>query len=258
MRPLIGICANYSYDERIGTEGAMGARGQEWQVLADDYIKAVERAGGTPVILPITERPETLERILDLLDGVILSGGTDLDPRFYGEAPHFGLGMVDARRDAHEIVLAKKVLYGTELPILAICRGCQLLAVVSGGSLYQDLRTERPNSFNHSLPNGQKDHLSHSVTVSAQSKLHHLFADGEVMVNSFHHQAIKQAGDGFQITMQAPDGVIEGIEQSGERFVVGVQWHPEMIIDQGEVYQQLFRLFVEQASLRKNQVQLKI
>lgn len=245
MRPIIGICANYSTDDRVGVNSGLGLPGQEWQVLADDYIKAVERAGGIPLILPVTERPETLLSVLSKLDGILFSGGTDIDPRYYGEWPGPALGVIDPRRDRHEIELAKTVLSEMDMPVLGICRGCQLLNVASGGTLYQDLQLERPEGLFHTHLKSPKYHPVHPVSIKPGSRLHAIFGREELEVNSFNHQAIKRVGGGFEVTMTAPDGLVEGIEMPGERFVVAVQWHPEMMIDRHPDYLVLFQAFVK-------------
>lgn len=245
MKPIIGICANYSTDDQIGVKGGLGMPGQEWQVLADDYIKAIERAGGTPVVLPITRSIDSISPVLGLLDGILFSGGTDIDPRYYGEWPGKGLGDIDPGRDRHEFALAEKALHETDIPILGICRGAQLLNVATGGSLYQDLLLDRPEGLFHTQKMAPKYHPIHPVTVKAGSKLHAIFGDEELWVNSFNHQAIKKVGNGFEVTMSAPDGLVEGIEMSAERFVVAVQWHPEMMIDHDSRYLAIFQAFVE-------------
>lgn len=245
MRPIIGILANYSTDDSIGTKSGLGVQGQEWQVLANDYIHAIEKAGGIPVILPITKTPDTLYDVLPRLDGVLLSGGSDIDPQCYGQLPRYGLGGIDPKRDQHEIALLKKLLHEMDLPILGICRGSQLLNVVCGGTLYQDLQLERPNGMNHTLKYAPKYHATHKAFIKEGSKLHRIFQKVEIGVNSFNHQAIDKLGEGLVATMMAPDGLIEGIELEGERFVVAVQWHPEMMIDAYPEYLALFEALVE-------------
>lgn len=245
MKPIIGICANYSPDEQIGVKSGLGLPGQEWQVLADDYIKAIERAGGTPLILPITKDIDSLSRALDMLDGILFSGGSDIDPRYYHEWPGQGLGTIDPERDRHEFALANKVLREMDIPVLGICRGCQLLNVATGGSLYQDLQLDRPEGLFHTHKIAPKYYPVHPVSMQPGSKLHSIFGTESIGVNSFNHQAIKQVGEGFQVTMTAPDGLVEGIELEGERFVVAVQWHPEMMIDHDPHYLALFEAFVE-------------
>lgn len=251
MKPLIGICANYSNDDNVGITSNLGAPGQEWQLLADDYIKSIERSGGIPVILPVTEHPESLYPLLSKLDGILFTGGSDIDPAYYGEWPRAGLGPIDPKRDRHEVALAKKVLLDTKLPILGICRGSQLLNVACGGTLYQDLQTERPEGIAHALKHSPKYHPVHPAYIQEGSRLEAIFETREIGVNSYNHQAIKQVGSDFNVTMTAPDGLVEGIEMAGERFVVAVQWHPEMMVDRDEEYLKLFQAFVAACAMKE-------
>ena len=246
VKPLIGICANYLSDDVVGVTAGIGAKNQEWQLLADDYIVAIERAGGVPVILPITEDLETLTPLLQKLDGVLFSGGSDIDPNYYGEYPKLGIGLIEPKRDLHEVKLAQKILYETTLPVLGICRGMQILTVATGGTLFQDLPSQNPNGINHSVPKAIRHHAFHPVSIERDSKFYEIYQSVELGVNSFHHQAIKELGKGFRATMTAPDGIIEGVEwESENRFVMAVQWHPEMMESVVSTIRPLFDTFVD-------------
>lgn len=244
-KPVIGICANYSADEGVGLETNLGMKGQEWQLLANDYVEAIEKAGGLPIILPVTKTTETTTEILNMLDGILFTGGTDIDPYYYHEHPKYGLQRIDIKRDKHELDLMDEVLNNTELPVLGICRGLQLLTVATGGKLYQDIRLEKKDSFNHSVPHLSKHQKSHIVSITKGSILNKAFKQTELRVNSFHHQAIKKLGDGFTATMIAPDGIIEGIERKGSRFICAVQWHPETLVENDAIYLNLFTTFID-------------
>lgn len=243
--PVIGICANYSADEAVGLKTNLGMRGQEWQLLAHDYIVAIEKAGGIPIILPVTESHTTSRETLSILDGILFTGGTDIDPKYYNENPKYGLQAIDIKRDKHELDLISYVLEKTELPILGICRGLQLLTVATGGKLYQDIRLEKKGSLNHSVPNLSKHQKSHYVSITEGSLLNKIFNQTELSINSFHHQAIKVLGKGFSATMTAPDGIIEGIEREGDRFICAVQWHPEVLVESESVNLNLFKTFID-------------
>lgn len=257
MKSLIGICANYLSNDAAGLEAGIGAKNQEWQLLADDYIVAIERAGGVPVILPITEDIETLTPLLQKLDGILFSGGSDIDPNYYGEYPKFGLGFIEPRRDSHEVKLARKVLFEMNVPVLGICRGMQLLTVATGGTLYQDLRSQKPEGINHSVPKAHRHHAFHPVNIDTESRLYQIYQTDVLGVNSFHHQAVKEVGQGFKATMIAPDGIIEGIEWEAEnRFVVAVQWHPEMMEGPVSTIRPIFTTFVEACKIASKHVHL--
>lgn len=249
MKPLIGICANYLSDDTAALEAGIGAKNQEWQLLADDYIVAIERAGGIPVILPITENLETLTPLLQKLDGILFSGGSDVHPNFYGENPRFGLGLIEPKRDNHEVNLAQKVLYETELPVLGICRGMQILNVATGGTIYQDLQSQKPEGINHSVRKALRHYPFHPVKIEKESVLYDIYQVEEIGVNSFHHQAVKQLGKGFKATMTAPDGIIEAMEWEKNRFVVAVQWHPEMMEGPVAAIRPIFSAFIEECKI---------
>ena len=257
MKPIIGICANYLSDDAVGLAAGIGAKNQEWQMLADDYIVAIERAGGIPVILPVTEDIETLTPLLQKLDGVLFSGGSDIDPNLYGEYPKLGLGVIEPKRDIHELKLAQKVLLDTNIPVLGICRGMQLLTVATGGKLYQDLATQKPEGINHSVPKAIRHHAFHPVRMEVDSILYNVFQTDELRVNSFHHQAVKELGKGFQATMFAPDGIVEGIEwEEPNRFVIAVQWHPEMMEGQVDTIRPIFNAFIEASKITSQMIEL--
>lgn len=228
MKPIIGILAT-------NCEGTQG-----------EYVKAIEKAGGCPVVLSRVENMNTINPINQILDGIVFTGGTDTGPLNYEEMPYEGIELVDPIRDKFELDLAKWVLSNTDIPILGICRGMQILNVAVGGSLYQDLLSQKATKFNHSLTNiFPKDEPSHMVNISRFSKLYDIFQVDKIAVNSFHHQGIKVIGKDFEATMTSEDNIIEAIEMKGERFVVGVQWHPEMLLERYPQYLKLFTSFLE-------------
>lgn len=246
MKPIIGICANHTPEDFPGVKSGLGLAGQDWQLLASDYVRAIERVGGCPVILPIVNELPSLLSVLNVLDGILFTGGSDIDPMYYGELPQYALGHINPVRDKHEIALCKHVLNKMRIPVLGICRGLQLLNVTAGGTLYQDLKEDNVGTFNHTLLNYPKYYPTHAVNIKDGSKLHRIFESTRIVTNGFNHQAVKDIAEGFLITMEAEDRVVEGIEYDGERFIVAVQWHPEMMLDRSDEFLILFRKFVEQ------------
>ncbi|HSI97149.1 MAG TPA: gamma-glutamyl-gamma-aminobutyrate hydrolase family protein [Gaiellaceae bacterium] len=212
-RPVIGIT---SYAQ----EATFGAWRLPAALVPLDYVDAVERAGGRPVVIPPSE--DGVEETLDALDGIVFSGGADLDPSTYGASAHAATDAPQTRRDAGELALLRAALE-RDLPTLAICRGSQLLNVVRGGDLVQHLpeivgdekHKEAPGTFSH-----------HGVRIDGQSRLGRLVGE-HAPVKSHHHQGLGRLGEGLRETAWAEDGTLEGIEDPSRRFALGVLWHPE-------------------------------
>ncbi|TVR90961.1 MAG: gamma-glutamyl-gamma-aminobutyrate hydrolase family protein [Spirochaetaceae bacterium] len=219
------------------------------QGFIDAYVNAVAAAGGAPLVLPVLEDTSALEEVLSRLDGLLLSGGSDIVPAHYGEAPMYGLEETKPYRDKHELSLLTQVLEHHSYPVMGICRGMQLLNVHGGGSCYQALEKQRPEAGMHMLFGVYPFECpGHNVSITPESSLHAMLHKEQIAVNSFHHQAIKELAPGFKVTALADDGIIEGIERAGDRFVVGVQWHPEMMAKTDAHSQQIFRAFVQECS----------
>ncbi|MBC7528930.1 MAG: gamma-glutamyl-gamma-aminobutyrate hydrolase family protein [Chthonomonadaceae bacterium] len=214
-------------------------------MLNHTYSQAIEKAGGIPLILPITDDPDTLSRYLDVIDGLLLTGGVDVHPLLYGEEEHPRLDVVDRARDATELPLIHEAL-SQDMPIFAICRGLQILNIALGGSLYQDLPTQNPSSIEHQQRNSMipRATLTHSYEVSSGSRLASIVGDTLQECNSFHHQALKRIGEGLRVSATAPDGIVEGAEMPDKRYVVGVQFHPEDTAPTHEPSRRLFQHFV--------------
>jgi len=243
MRPLIGITCSMGLGIYSMTQENMP---QLQHRMNETYVRAVTEAGGIPVILPNSADLSLVKELIDRLDGVLLSGGGDVDPALYGRRPNAQLGSVTPRRDAFELAVARYVLNETDKPLLGICRGIQVMNVAMGGTLYIDLPTE--GKLSHSLSMYQRDQVSHGIEVAEDTRLAAIMGAGESMVNSFHHEAVLDIADCFvPSALSVPDGVIEAIELPGDRFAVGVQWHPEELTARPEA-RALFRAFAEAAS----------
>lgn len=214
--------------------------------VAMNYCQAAEAAGGAPLILPLSQTPDVLTQILDVCDGLMLTGGFDLEPQWYGEEPHPKLGPVNPLRDITEMVLAKEALQ-RDMPIFAICRGMQVLNVAGGGTLFQDIESQVDDEVLLHFQELTEEYPSHSVDVVPGSWLHSMTGEERVRTNSYHHQAVKQLADGFKITGRAPDGIVEGISSERHFFVHGVQWHPELTYHNLDFNLAMFRSHVEAA-----------
>jgi putative glutamine amidotransferase len=213
----------------------VGMNGEGRYVLSRDYPEAVAAAGGKPVLLPLEARD------LGGMDGLLLSGGGDIAPDLYGEDPRAELRGVDRKRDEYELSLTREVLR-SRIPVLAICRGIQVLAVAAQGRLIQDL--SQMGDINHwqTAPRPQPHHW---VEVLTGTRLRDILGVDRLFVNSFHHQAVAQVPPGFRIAARSSDGVIEAIESQGENFVLGVQWHPECMWRSDPLALRIFQAFVE-------------
>jgi putative glutamine amidotransferase len=216
-----------------------------------DYEESVKRAGGEPVIVaPGVEAPE---HILARVDAVLLTGGADVDPQLYGETPHPTFESAEAGRDAFEIALSRAAVKNA-IPLLAICRGMQVLNVAMGGTLIQDIPSQVAGALTHVLPE-PRFAIAHEVWVARGTRLSALLADhmedGETChVNSRHHQAVRMAAPGFDVTANSPDGVVEAMEKEDGTFCVAVQWHPENFWRTGE-FRSLFEGLVQAANARR-------
>ncbi len=217
----------------------------------EDYLESVRRAGGEPI--EVVVGAEDPEHLLGRVDGLMLTGGGDVDPALYGETPHATFEAAETGRDAFEIALARAAVK-SGIPLLAICRGMQVLNVAMGGTLVQDIPSQVTGALEHSVPQ-PRFHIAHEVWVSKGSRLATLLADhmedGETChVNSRHHQSVKEVAKGFDITATSPDGVVEAMEKPDAAFCVAVQWHPENFWRTGE-FRELFEGLVQAANARK-------
>ncbi len=238
--PVIGISGNFR-------EGDC--------TLAQGYYMSVLEAGGTPVVIPSYDNEKALVSILDTLDGLVLSGGADIDPDYLGEEPLDCIS-VNPRRDAQELMLVRLAVE-RQIPVLGICRGIQMLTAALGGKLYQDIKTQHGVSCIEHSQTIARGLPSHDVKIEKDSLLHSLMGTETLAVNSFHHQAVKEVPQGFRVTAMSADGIIEGMESSTFRPILGVQWHPECFILEGDrIMMPIFNWLTEQAILFKRAKEL--
>lgn len=210
-RPLIGISANTADIDLT---------------LRRVYCDQIVRAGGVPMVLPPVDDAEVLINMLEGIDGLVLTGGADYNPLWYGEQPEKELHTINSTRDLPELLLTR-LAFNRQIPILGICRGVQTMAIALGGNLVQDLKT----TLKHSQ-DAPRSEATHSVTITEGSTLYGLYGQ-ETFVNSFHHQAVKDCGSHLHVVATAPDGVIEAVESTEQKALMGVQWHPEWMGDEG-------------------------
>jgi putative glutamine amidotransferase len=216
----------------------------------DDYLASIEKSGGQPRVLEVTDSPRA---VVNEIDGLLLTGGGDVDPVLYGEERHPSVEDAEPGRDEFEIDMARRAM-DADLPLLAICRGAQVLNVAAGGTLVQDIPSAVETELPHAIED-VKDQIAHDVTVTAGSKLREALGDAissrhTCRVNSRHHQSVGKLGASLSPSATAPDGVVEAIERPDNEFCIGVQWHPENFWRTGE-FKNLFDSFVESARRRR-------
>ncbi len=242
MRPLIGMTVWIAPED--GTR--VYPTPYTFEYLHRTYSYMIRRAQGVPVLLANAADPEEVDRLLGVLDGFLLTGGEDIEPGFYNEPVQTKTMELAADRDRFELMAVKKA-DELGLPILGICRGIQTLNVAYGGSLFQDLLEQRDRPTGNHSRGGPLYRRYHDVRIDRETRLHEIIGKDTIKVCTAHHQAIKDVGQNLRVTAHsAEDGVIEAVEVPGERFVLAVQWHPEVLPDD-EATRRLAAAFVDAA-----------
>ena len=235
MKPLIGITTNQSQN----------VYGQPTIMLMQSYVNAIIQAGGVPVLIPSLIMEDGWSALYDRLDGVLFSGGGDIGlEHFPGEA-HPRIDDVDLGRDSIELNLVNAAATDGK-PFLGICRGCQIVNVALGGTLYTHIPDQLPNALDHDYPGNKRTVLVHEVKIEEGTRVAEIYGDPIIKVNSLHHQGLKDISPSLRIAGHSPDGLVEAIELPDHSFGIAVQWHPEWLTDQ-EPTRNLFRKFVEAA-----------
>lgn len=222
MTVKVGVTCSFNYAKR-------------YFFLPVAYFRAVERAGGLPLIIPGMCSPSLADDLLKGLDALLLTGGGDIDSALFQEEPHCSQGETDPLRDVLEIALVRAAIK-QNLPTLCICRGAQILNVACGGTLYQDLPSQGASTIQH-LQHTPRRFATHNISIEEGTLLASIFRAKKTRVNSVHHQGIKAVAHGLKVSARAPDGVIEGIEHPASSFMLGVQWHPETMDDEPLEYE---------------------
>jgi putative glutamine amidotransferase len=237
-RPLIGIPCR--------SDGSMLYKGRHINAQNSSYISAIMHAGGAPFLIPVEARDQVLRILFERADGILLTGGGDIAPQFFGEAPHAALDDVQSARDELEFALVEWALEEKK-PLFGICRGIQVMNVAAGGSLYQDIASQCPYAQRHDYFYSQdypRDFMAHPVHVEPDSRLRGALGVDHLRVNSLHHQALRDVAGTYQVVCRSPDGIVEGIEMPGHPFAIGVQWHPEELVASQDAARRLFLDFV--------------
>jgi putative glutamine amidotransferase len=244
MQPLIGVTPDFNAGDRKewgGREPTYFLRGR--------YIRAIEDLGGIPIVLPLVADLGARRRLISHIDGLLLTGsGPDLAPELYGERQRYKFRVMSQRRATFELEMAQ-LARAADLPLLGICGGMQALNVAFGGSLYQDIDSQRPQPLQH-RQTAPATRLSHSIKIAPNSVLRRIVGTGSMRVNSAHHQSVKDVAPSLQVSALAPDGIIEAIESPTRRFLLGIQWHPEFLFDRHDRHRRLFEALLDAARRR--------
>jgi len=233
MQPVIGITAG---KENFGNKISKTC-------LIDKYIQSITLSGGIPLIIPSGIPQNQIDTLLSRIDGVLISGGGDIDPVRFNGKPHQNIYGIDKARDQLEISLIQAVAKNGK-PLLGICRGMQAINVALGGDLYTDISDQFPNSLRHDwYPNFPRDLLSHDVSINQGTLLHKIIGSSSTRVNSLHHQAIKCLSEELIPTAISPDGLVEALESNSHPFLIGIQWHPEWLYEMDHA-RKLFDAFI--------------
>lgn len=241
MKPVIGVTPDFNAGDRAD----MGGK-EPTYFLRARYIRAIEELGGIPLILPLVAGGAARRRLLDTVDGLLLTGsGPDLPPRLYGERQRYPFPLVSERRASFELELVHQARL-RDLPLLGICGGMQTVNVACGGSLFQDIPSQVQQAINHRQTT-TASHVSHPVTVMPNSLLRKTLNKATLMVNSSHHQSVKAVAPPLIASASAPDGIVEAIESPAHRFLLAIQWHPEFLFERHAAHRRLFQALLRAA-----------
>lgn len=237
MKPVIGIT---SFNENKSD--------REYASIGCSYVNSIAAAGGIPIIIPVLSGDNIAAQYIKMIDGLLFTGGGDILPSFYGEKTIKEVNSISIERDACEKELFT-CAFKIDMPILGICRGIQVINAFSGGTLYQNISSQKDGAMNHNNSGMPRDDIHHSVSIEKGSMLYSIFKSESIDVNSFHHQAVREAAANFKITALSPDGIIEGIECTDRTFIMGVQWHPEELWIKYPEFLGIFKALINQSEI---------
>lgn len=231
-KPIIGILCDKESKEGVPR-----------YFVKSNYASAIKEAGGIPLIIPPVKDENDLTKSLNLINGLLIPGGDDIDPKYFKEEPHPSIVLTDPEIIQFQMDFFQQAL-NKDLPVLGICAGLQIINIACGGNIYQDIPSQYSNPIKHKKHKKEKEDPFHKVKIEKNTKLYDILQKEEISVNSTHHQALKNIADVFMVTARAEDGIIEAVESRKHRFVVGVQWHPEDLYKENKLFLKLFENLV--------------
>lgn len=240
QKPVIGILCDIDKKEE--------KKDRPLYFVKSNYVSAIREAGGIPFIIPPLKGEEDMEKSLNLIAGLLIPGGDDIDPKYFKEEPHPSIVLTDPEIIQFQMNFFQQAL-NKDLPVFGICAGLQIINIACGGNIYQDIPSQysnqESNPVKHKKNKNEKEDPFHNVTIEKHTKLYDILQKEEISVNSTHHQALKDIADGFMVTARSKDGIIEAIESRKHRYVVAVQWHPEDLYKENNLFLRLFEEFVK-------------
>ncbi len=242
MKPVIGITSNYVDDDVYFLNKGLGALGQDYSAVAVDYLNAIIYAGGVPIVIEPSYNENYLRDVLNIVDGVLVTGGNDVESLRYGVNSSSKIGRVFRIRDESDLFITDYAI-NNDMPYLGICRGLQILNTYMNGTLITDI--EPGKYIDHSAVNSEKYIKAHSVNIKRGSILFDAYKKEKVFVNSFHHQGIDKLGENLRAVASSDDGLCEAVQMDNKRFVLATQWHPEMLFEDDEIHAEIFKKFIE-------------
>jgi len=239
-KPVIGITSSILFEKDYRFPGYPRI------YINKDYVDSIISSGGTPLIIPVGANESLIQKYISQIDGLLLSGGMDIDPTKYEENPSLNLGKINPDKDFLDFTVLDYALK-KDIPILGICRGMQIINIYFGGTLYQDISNNKDYTLQHYQKGPKSDTLGHYVNVDKGTKLHNTVKNDRFQINSYHLQFIKYHSKNMKITARSEDDAVEAIETEDNKFIIGVQWHPERIYHQSPESKALFDKLIEKS-----------
>ena len=241
-KPIIGILCGVDKEEK---------EDHPLYFVKSNYVSAIKEAGGIPFLIAPVKDKDDLTKLLRIIDGLLIPGGDDIDPKYFHEEPHPSIVLTDSEVMQFQIEFCRLALE-KDLPVFGICAGHQIINITCGGNIYQDIPSQysNPDSIpvRHKKDEKEKEDVFHAVQIEKDTKLSDILQTDTLTVNSTHHQALKDIADGFFVTSRSEDGIIEAFESRNHRYVMGVQWHPEDLYKENKIFIKLFERLVDESA----------
>lgn len=238
QKPIIGILCDIDKEKK---------EDRPFYFVKSNYVSAINEAGGTPLLIPPTKDNIDLAKLASAINGLLIPGGDDIDPKYFHEKPHPSIVLMDPEINQFQMEFCHHAL-NKDIPVLGICAGHQLINIACGGDIYQDIPSQYSNKVKHKKNESEKEDVRHFIKIEKTTMLCNILKTNKIIVNSTHHQALKNIAEGFIVSARSEDGIIEAIESREHRFVLGVQCHPEDMYKESKLFLDLFKKLIQEAS----------